>query len=51
VPNPPIIDEYSKTIFTLAEVTQYQADKLENGAVSCDLTEDDSFWYLTTVWP
>ena len=46
-----IVDTFPKSDFTQAQVQQFQADKLNNGAKSCTLTSDATNWILTTVWP
>ena len=51
MPNASTVDNYPQSDFTRAQVEQFQADKLANGATSSTITEDASNWVLTTVWP
>lgn len=51
MPDQTVVDTFPKATCTKAQVQQVQSDRLANGAKSCDLTEDDSDWILTTVWP
>jgi hypothetical protein len=47
-----VIDKYLKASNSKADVEKIQKDRLDNaGAKSCVLTEDDTNWILTTVWP
>lgn len=51
MPDATVIDKFPKATVTKAQVQQIQADRLENGAKSCTLSEDAADWVLTTVWP
>jgi hypothetical protein len=51
MPDATVIDKYPKATVSDADVQQIRTDKLNNGAKSCVLTEDDTSWILTTVWP
>ncbi len=46
-----VIDNYPKATAQKSDVQKIQADKIANAAKSCTLTEDDTNWILTTVWP
>jgi hypothetical protein len=46
-----IVDKFPKATVTKAQVQQVQNNKLNSGARSCVLTEEDTNWILTTVWP
>ena len=46
-----VIDTYEKLTVSKTEVEKIQANKLSHGAKSCVLTDDETHWILTTVWP
>jgi hypothetical protein len=46
-----VVDKYPKKTVSKTEVQLIQANKLDNGAKSCVLTENSKSWILTTVWP
>ena len=46
-----VVDKYPKSEYKKEDVQQIQQNKLDNGAKSCDLSEDTAHWILTTVWP
>lgn len=45
------VDKYVKTAFTREQVEEMAENKTENGASSSVVTEDATFWIMTTVWP
>ena len=46
-----VVQTYPKATVTRVEVQNEQALALANGAKSSTITEDDTNWILTTVWP
>jgi len=46
-----VVDKFPKSTVTKAQVQQIQNNKLNSGAKLCTLSEDDTYWILTTVWP
>lgn len=46
-----VVDTFPKTTTTKAQVEQIRQNKLANGAKSSVITEDNTNWILTTVWP
>jgi hypothetical protein len=51
MPDQTVVDQFPKSAYSKEQVQEIQKNKLDNGAKSCDLSEDDSNWILTTVWP
>jgi hypothetical protein len=46
------VNEWPKATTQKEEVEKVRKWRLEHeGAKSCELSEDDSNWILTTVWP
>ena len=46
-----VVDEYPKATNTKAAVEQLRDKHLADGAKSSVITEGDTNWILTTVWP
>jgi hypothetical protein len=51
MPDATTVDKFPKTETTKADVERVRQERLDSGARSCDLSEDNSNWILTTVWP
>jgi hypothetical protein len=51
MPDMTTINKFPKAETTRADVERVRQERLESDAKSCVLSEDDSNWILTTVWP
>ena len=49
--NAVFVDKFPKSTCTRAQVEEMAQNKLENGATSSVITEDATYWILTTTWP
>ena len=47
----PLVELFPKATVTRAQVEAEQNFRMQNGALSCGITEDDTNWILTTILP
>jgi hypothetical protein len=46
-----VVDTYAKAATLKAQAEEIAKNKTDNGAKSSIVTEDDTNWIITTVWP
>lgn len=45
------VETYPKATVTKAFVERERSARLHAGATACEITETDTSWVLTTIWP